>query len=105
MPGNKELFKSETELQQAILKEKAQGTSDVEIGEKFGVSYKYIEKVITRAKGINVSNLNVKKRVRYLEPKTLSLKALQFGAFARGVIGPRIAASIAAIFLPIFRET
>jgi DNA modification methylase len=81
MPRNKELFKSEAELQQAILKEKAQGTSDVEIGEKFGVSYKYIEKVITRAKGINVSNLNVKKRVRYLEPKNFKLEGTSVWSF------------------------
>jgi Predicted DNA modification methylase len=81
MPRNKELFKSEAELQQAILKEKAQGTSDVEIGEKFGVSYKYIEKVITRAKGINVSNLNIKKRVRYLEPKNFKLEGTSVWSF------------------------
>jgi len=81
MPKNRESLKSEIELQQAILREKARGTSDVEIGEKFGVSYKYIEKVITRAKGINVSNLNVKKRIRYLEPKNFELEATSVWSF------------------------
>jgi len=74
-------FKSETELQQAILREKARGTPDVKIGEKFGVSYKYIEKIITQSKGINISNLNIKKHVKYLEPKNFRLEATSVWSF------------------------
>ncbi|MBC7361447.1 MAG: methyltransferase domain-containing protein [Candidatus Aminicenantes bacterium] len=81
MPKKRESFKTEIELQQAVLREKARGTPDVEIGEKFGVSYKYIEKVITQVKGINVSNLNVKKRIKYLEPKNFKLETASVWSF------------------------
>jgi DNA modification methylase len=81
MPKKRESFKSEIELQQAILREKARGTPDVEIGEKFGVSYKYIEKIITQDKGINVSNLNVRKRIKYLEPKNFKLESTSVWSF------------------------
>ncbi|MGB9863862.1 MAG: DNA methyltransferase [Candidatus Saccharicenans sp.] len=81
MSKKKELFKTEEELQQAILREKAQGTPDEEIGAKFGVSYKYIEKVITQAKGINISNLNVKKRIKHLQPKHFKLETTSVWSF------------------------
>jgi len=37
---------SEKELQEIILEEKARGTPDLEIGQKYGVTYRYIEKLI-----------------------------------------------------------
>lgn len=49
------------DLEQAILIEKEKGMSDIQIGKKYGVTYKYIEKVITKTKGINISRLNGKK--------------------------------------------
>ncbi len=49
------MVSKEKDLEQAILLEKKKGTPDIEIGRKFGVTYKYIERVITKAKGINVS--------------------------------------------------
>ncbi|MGB9721956.1 MAG: DNA methyltransferase [bacterium] len=59
----------EKELEQAILVEKERGTSDIEIGRKFGVTYKYIEKVITKSKGINVSGFKATKQIKILHPK------------------------------------
>lgn len=59
----------EQNLEQAILLEKQKGTSDIEIGRKFGVTYKYIEKVITKAKGINVSGFKGLKKIKILHPK------------------------------------
>lgn len=48
-------LKNKKELDQAILREKAKGVPDIEIGQKYGVTYKYIEKLITREKGVNIS--------------------------------------------------
>jgi len=62
-------FKTKKELQEAILQEKARGTPDLEIGQKYGVTYRYIERLITKSKGINVSALNVSKKVKTLYPK------------------------------------
>ncbi len=53
----------------AILQEKASGTPDLEIGQKYGVTFRYIERLITKSKGINVSALNVSKKVKTLYPK------------------------------------
>ncbi|MEM3063483.1 MAG: hypothetical protein QW303_08075 [Nitrososphaerota archaeon] len=47
-------LKTEKELEEAILQEKAKGTPDVEIGEKYGVTYRYIERLITRSHGIRL---------------------------------------------------
>jgi len=55
-------FKNERELQEAILQEKAKGISDKEIGRKYGVTFKYIEKLITSSQGLNISNLKVSKK-------------------------------------------
>lgn len=61
-------FKTEEELQEAILQEKVRGTPDVEIGRKYGITYRYLERLITKSRGINVSALNVSKRVKTLQP-------------------------------------
>jgi len=61
-------FKNERELQEAILQEKAKGISDKEIGRKYGVTFKYIEKLITSSQGLNISNLKVSKKIKTLYP-------------------------------------
>jgi len=46
--NNKKLnFKTEKELQEAVLLEKERGTPNLEIGRKYGVTYRYIERLIT----------------------------------------------------------
>ncbi|MGQ9472311.1 MAG: TRM11 family SAM-dependent methyltransferase, partial [Candidatus Aminicenantales bacterium] len=80
MSNNREADKA-VELRKAILREKKRGTSDAEIGQRLGVSLKYIEKIITQTKGINVSNLNVKKRIKYLEPKNFKLETTSVWSF------------------------
>lgn len=69
MKNKKNNFKSEKELQMAILQEKSKGTSDLEIGQKYGVNYKYIEKLITKTQGINISSLKKIKKIKSLQPK------------------------------------
>ncbi len=62
-------WKNERELQEAILREKAKGTSDLEIGKKYGATFRFIERLITRLQGVNVSSLKTAKRVKTLYPK------------------------------------
>lgn len=69
MANQKVSFKTEKELQKAILQEKARGTSDLEIGQKYGVTFRYIERLITKTQGLNISVLDVSKKIRTLYPK------------------------------------
>lgn len=69
MAKQKTSLRTEKELQEAILQEKARGTPDLEIGQKYGVTFRYIERLITRTQGINVSALAVSKRIKTLHPK------------------------------------
>ncbi len=45
------------------------GASDIEIGQKYGVNLRYIEQLITKIKGVNVSILKATKKIRNLHPK------------------------------------
>ena len=54
MANQKVGFKTEKELKEAILQEKARGTPDLEIGQKYGVTFRYIERLITKSNVINV---------------------------------------------------
>jgi len=69
MAEKKENFKTEEELKKAILQEKAEGTSDFEIGQKYGVTFRYIEQLITRSQGLNISALKISKKIKTLYPK------------------------------------
>jgi DNA modification methylase len=62
-------FRTEKELQETILQEKARGISDLEIGQKYGVTFRYIERLITKSQGVNVSALGVPKKLKTIQPK------------------------------------
>jgi len=70
--GTKSLELSKEELKKKILEEKLKGTPDLEIGKKYGVSFKFIEKVITESQGITVSNLSKLSKIKKI--KTFSPK-------------------------------
>jgi len=59
----------EKELEGIILQEKARGTSDLEIGRKYGVTFRYIERLITKSQGVNISAFKVPKKVKTLYPR------------------------------------
>jgi len=61
--------KTEKKLQEKILQEKARGTPDLEIGQKYGVTFRYIERLITKSQGVNISALIGPKKVKTLYPK------------------------------------
>lgn len=63
---------SEEELQEAILYEKDRGTPDIDIGRKFGVTFRYIERLITKKTGISVSALKVIKRIKTFYPQNFA---------------------------------
>jgi len=69
MANQKISFKTEKELQEVILQEKARGTLDLEIGKMYGVTLRYIERLITKSQGINISSLKVSKKIKNLYPK------------------------------------
>ena len=69
MANQKVNFKTEEELKRAILQEKARGTPDIEIGQKYGVTFRYIERLITKSQGVNISSFEVSKKVKKLYPK------------------------------------
>lgn len=94
--------KSEEELKEAIFEEKARGLSDIKIGKKFGVTLKFIEKIVTQKKGVNISNLNKNKKIDYLAPLISSLKIARFGVLSSEVIGRHTAGNIEAIIRHIF---
>lgn len=39
---------SEQEIQDAIFRDKARGIPDIEIGRKYGVTFRYVEKLVTQ---------------------------------------------------------
>jgi len=58
----------EEALKSLLLKAKAEGMPDPEIGAYFGVSFNYLEKVLTEAYGANITILKRPKRVKRWEP-------------------------------------
>ena len=52
-----------------VIKAKKNGMSDSEIGEIFGITFKQLEKIITREYGINISNFSKIKKIKYWVPK------------------------------------
>lgn len=68
--GNQKLnIKTEKELEKVILEEKKKGIADIEIGRKYGVTFKYIEKLITKSHGVNISGFKVSKKIKTFSPK------------------------------------
>lgn len=53
---------------QAVLEAKRAGMSDAQIGERFGISYRQLEQIITSTYGVNVSVLSREKRIKSWAP-------------------------------------
>ncbi len=61
-------------FEKEIINDKAKGLSDQEIGNKYNINLKQIEKIITKEKGINVTKLNKSKKINNLFPKDFKLE-------------------------------
>jgi DNA modification methylase len=55
-------------LKEAVIADKIAGVSDVEIGEKYKITYRELEKIIRETVGISVSAFKEKKKVTRLQP-------------------------------------
>ncbi len=53
----------------SVIEDKKRGLSDIEIGAKYKISYRQLEKIITKATGISISNFKSSKKIKYLSPK------------------------------------
>jgi DNA modification methylase len=61
----------EEALRKAILADKRNGMPDPQIGDKYGISFSYLERVITQEYGTNISTITRKKaKITQWEPKT-----------------------------------
>lgn len=57
------------EIDSLIIIDKKRGMSDVEIGKKYGITYRQLERIIRQATGVSISNLDVIKKIKTLFPK------------------------------------
>jgi SAM-dependent methyltransferase len=81
MNNQKVKFKTEKKLQEAILQEKVRGTPDIEIGQKYGVTFRYIERLITQTHGLNISTLRDYKKIKRFHPKDFKEKQTTVWSF------------------------
>lgn len=54
---------------EAVIKAKQNGMSDIKIGDKFGITFNQLQSIITARYGINVSNINNRKPMKRFAPK------------------------------------
>ncbi|MGB9715397.1 MAG: site-specific DNA-methyltransferase, partial [Thermodesulfovibrionales bacterium] len=59
----------EKEIESKIIADKKKGLSDAEIGKKYGITYRQLEKIIRKATGISVSVIRREKKIKTLCPK------------------------------------
>jgi hypothetical protein len=69
MTRQKSNSKVQKELAETILEEKRKGTPDLEIGKKYGVTFRTIEQIITETQGLPISELKDAKKIKRLHPK------------------------------------
>lgn len=62
------------ELIENVVKDKLRGMSDKEIGDKYGITLRKIEKAVTKKLGVNVSTPVVKKEIKRYAPKDFKLE-------------------------------
>lgn len=94
--GNQKLnIKTEKELEEVIWEEKKKGIADIEIDRKHGVTFKYIEKLITKSHGINISGFKVSKKIKTFSPKDFKEEQTSVWSFKqRGNWSPYIPRNI-----------
>ena len=68
-------------LEELIVDAKRSGLSDKEIGEKFNVSFNFIEKAITKLTGVNISTLDRQKKSKSFAPKNFKLEEATVWSF------------------------
>ncbi len=56
-------------IEKDILWDKEQGLSDIEIGRKYKITYRQLEKIIRKSAGISISAINTDKKIKTWYPK------------------------------------
>ncbi|MCX8030271.1 MAG: hypothetical protein N3A59_01655 [Thermodesulfovibrionales bacterium] len=56
-------------IEKEILKDKEQGLTDAELGRKYKITYRQLEKIIRKSVGVNVSSIKAEKKIKTLYPK------------------------------------
>jgi len=57
------------EFEQAIVSDKLNGMSDLEIGKKYKITYRQLENILRKATGVSISSLKKEKKLKRLAPK------------------------------------
>ncbi len=73
----------ERAFRSAVLKAKAAGMPDAEIGATFGISFRQLEQIITEVYGVNVSSLARRKRIRAWAPSDFREEATTVWSFKK----------------------
>jgi DNA modification methylase len=63
------LSHTERDIELAIIADKKKGLSDVEIGGKYSITYRQLEKIIRKDTGVSVSFIRPEKKIKNLFPK------------------------------------
>lgn len=66
---------------QAILDAKRAGMSDAKIGERFGITFRQLEQIITSTYGVNISVVSRGKRIKTWEPPNFRLESTTVWSF------------------------
>jgi len=64
----------EEALRREVLQAKQSGLPDVDIGARYGISFRSLERLVTEATGANVSLLAPPKRITHWQPKNFRLE-------------------------------
>jgi DNA modification methylase len=75
------VLEKEQEIESAIIADKNKGLSDAEIGKKYGITYRQLEKIIRKATGVSVSVLKTEKRIKTLFPKDFKVETTTVWSF------------------------
>lgn len=69
------------EIAVAIIADKSKGLSDAEIGRKYWITYRQLEKIIREATGVSVSFIKAEKKIKTLYPKDFKEEATTVWSF------------------------
>ncbi len=72
---------TKSEVERSIFEDKKSGLSDVEIGRKYGITYKQLEGIIRKFTGVSVSNFHKKKKLKRFHPKNFEEESTSVWSF------------------------
>ncbi len=58
-----------TKLEEAIIADKLHGMSDIEIGKKYKITFRQLEKILRKATGVSISSIKKEKKIKRFVPR------------------------------------